>query len=1052
MKQIDLKLIIIGIVSLFIISGFNSLSAKENEVKNKDDILFDNLDYWAVIAAPAGGFDKNALYLKELLVSEGWREDHIKFFSRKSATSNNVLNAIDWIASNDDSDDTTLIFLNDHGAPGCIMLYNSLLTYSDLNAHVNNLDSEGIGIIINACYSGSAIPKLAAPGRVIVTGCRANETGTDISVHEINNLVGFADQTDGIGNKNGVVSLEESYNYLMNNWHNNWYIPQMQDDYSGELELIFYEQNNEKMDQYPEPKGESNTDYYKIDSDCYRFAQSFRPSHENLTKVRLFMSPEGTTNFSFTISIRDDLYGTDLTSVTVPPEYFQNYKGFRVFDFPDIQVDVGDVYYIVCKISNKPNIVQYTIYGKVGDNYNNGKTFRLTSDGQNWEVINHLDFLFVTYGNGADNMVPLEPSSPSPANEEIDLDINNVLLKWSGGDPEGDAVFYDIYLSQDTNFDDDPIIQNQTNTYFDLGILEYDTIYFWKIVAKDIYGLVTEGPTWSFTTKLSLNEVLDQEQNETIAIMAFNSGFTAAQSFKPSLDVLSKIKFLMKKGMMEYSDLINVSIRQTIAGEDLVKVSIDKDEISIYDRWITFDIPDIQVNVNETYFIIVEGSSYYNNQLEIYILSSGTNSYLEGSSWLYISQSDHWLKMADWDFCFKTYGLNNPPVKPTNPSPFDCEILYNTTSVNLAVDVFDSDGDSMIVMFYNANDGSQIGFTQTDVPSCGTATTPWDDLSIGSTYSWYAVANDGYVTIQSEIWSFTIENIPPNAGFKFSPIQPNIDEVVQFIDNSTDIDGNIDSWYWDFGDGTNSNEQNPTHEYTESGIYQVTLKVTDDCGDTANVGKLVLVEVETTPVTNLFIDWNFISLPFNETVDKTDFVVKYDGYFYSWDQATTDNNPTDNPLINSYIFGWDGDSQSYVFADTLESGQGYWMYASCDCELISVNVDEDNNYNLITDVKQNWNIIGVPFNFPVDKNDILVNYEGTNYAWSDAVALEIINDYVFGWNPKIQSYDYTNTFEPGHAYWLYAYEDCTLLYSDTAFKGFMREPLRSTRLRPPSSP
>ncbi len=39
------------------------------------------------------------------------------------------------------------------------------------------------------------------------------------------------------------------------------------------------------------------------------------------------------------------------------------------------------------------------------------------------------------------------------------------------------------------------------------------------------------------------------------------------------------------------------------------------------------------------------------------------------------------------------------------------------------------------------------------------------------------------------------------------------------------------TWYWDFGDGYTSTEQNPSHNYTSSGEYPVTLTVTDENGD-----------------------------------------------------------------------------------------------------------------------------------------------------------------------------------------------------------------------------
>ena len=48
--------------------------------------------------------------------------------------------------------------------------------------------------------------------------------------------------------------------------------------------------------------------------------------------------------------------------------------------------------------------------------------------------------------------------------------------------------------------------------------------------------------------------------------------------------------------------------------------------------------------------------------------------------------------------------------------------------------------------------------------------------------------------------------------------------------NSTDPDGTIVSYLWDFGDGENSTIQNPNHLYNQNGTYTVTLTVSDDDG------------------------------------------------------------------------------------------------------------------------------------------------------------------------------------------------------------------------------
>jgi phosphatidylserine/phosphatidylglycerophosphate/cardiolipin synthase-like enzyme len=54
-----------------------------------------------------------------------------------------------------------------------------------------------------------------------------------------------------------------------------------------------------------------------------------------------------------------------------------------------------------------------------------------------------------------------------------------------------------------------------------------------------------------------------------------------------------------------------------------------------------------------------------------------------------------------------------------------------------------------------------------------------------------------------------------------------VSQGLQFTDMSFDKDNNILQYYWDFGDGTNSTEQNPIHLYESEGTYNVVLTVSD---------------------------------------------------------------------------------------------------------------------------------------------------------------------------------------------------------------------------------
>ena len=73
---------------------------------------------------------------------------------------------------------------------------------------------------------------------------------------------------------------------------------------------------------------------------------------------------------------------------------------------------------------------------------------------------------------------------------------------------------------------------------------------------------------------------------------------------------------------------------------------------------------------------------------------------------------------------------------------------------------------------------------------------------------------------------FTIQTIPkPAADFYAEPKSGTEPLTVSFYDNSTNFQ-TVTSWFWDFGDGTNSTVQNPVHTYLQDGAYTVTLTVT----------------------------------------------------------------------------------------------------------------------------------------------------------------------------------------------------------------------------------
>ena len=106
---------------------------------------------------------------------------------------------------------------------------------------------------------------------------------------------------------------------------------------------------------------------------------------------------------------------------------------------------------------------------------------------------------FTTRGNVPPNI----PSWPNPANGSTGVVPIDTNLSWSGGDPDGDEVKYDVYFGEFDLWDDPPQVKwNQSETTYDPpGELEFSTKYAWKIVAWDEYGLNRSGDKWDFTTE-----------------------------------------------------------------------------------------------------------------------------------------------------------------------------------------------------------------------------------------------------------------------------------------------------------------------------------------------------------------------------------------------------------------------------------------------------------------------------------------------------------------------------------------------------------------------
>jgi hypothetical protein len=124
-------------------------------------------------------------------------------------------------------------------------------------------------------------------------------------------------------------------------------------------------------------------------------------------------------------------------------------------------------------------------------------------------------------------------------------------------------------------------------------------------------------------------------------------------------------------------------------------------------------------------------------------------------------------------------------------------------------------------------------------------------INESESYQWLSVESKGVlVTIEidpntdlpftaTHFVSYTQAVQAPVAAFTFEPAGNG--EIV-FTDASSNTPT---EWLWDFGDNTTSTEQNPTHVYSESDMYEVCLTATND-GGSSTICQIVAVIVVAT--------------------------------------------------------------------------------------------------------------------------------------------------------------------------------------------------------------
>ena len=224
-----------------------------------------------------------------------------------------------------------------------------------------------------------------------------------------------------------------------------------------------------------------------------------------------------------------------------------------------------------------------------------------------------------------------------------------------------------------------------------------------------------------------------------------------------------------------------------------------------------------------------------------------------------------------------TSNLANPTVSPT------VNTIY-TVTVTIGTSTTCSDTDNALVIV-NAIPTANAGPDQNICPggSVQIGVAP----SAGFTYSWTPTTGLSNVNIANPIATPTspttytvvitetatscidsdamdvLFNSVPTPSFTFT--KTCINQIAEFTDASTIASGTITNWAWDFDDlAATSTAQNPTHQFSSAGTYQVKLVVTSNLGCKDSITVPVTIDPKPT------VDFTFANLCLTNSTQFTD--------------------------------------------------------------------------------------------------------------------------------------------------------------------------------------
>ena len=221
------------------------------------DKSFNETEYWGVVVVALDQSMEPYIY-NALLQKQNWKKENIMLLWKNNATSEKILNSIDWLINKSDEDDFVLFSVDAHGtySNGEFGIWpfdgneNGILTVDELDNKFDKINSNGLCLIFDCCFAGnfvdldknilsldnsknylfrkSIIEGFEDNNRVVIMGTLPNGLGCHWVDYDLNgNIIDEVSPTSVISevikigndlNNDGFTSAEEIYIYLKENY------------------------------------------------------------------------------------------------------------------------------------------------------------------------------------------------------------------------------------------------------------------------------------------------------------------------------------------------------------------------------------------------------------------------------------------------------------------------------------------------------------------------------------------------------------------------------------------------------------------------------------------------------------------------------------------------------------------------------------------------------------------------------------------------------------------------------------------------------------------